>query len=148
MARNVREVDGPSIFSARGVPKSLQICWNVVKFSWHDIEEAGPIVRKSSRQWNDKDTRCCLAIHASKSATMLNSLGADRSPKGRQLSMYKHAAKVVRCGRSFASSMYWTADRVRELTLYSTYNLIKGTLSQICSHRTHFSSVGTALAFL
>ena len=36
--------------------------------------------------------------------------------------LLQHATKVVRCGRTFVSRMYWTAARVRELTFYVRLN--------------------------
>ena len=78
MPRNVREVEDLLIFSvARGIPSSSQTCWRVARFSWHQVEEACPIVGKFTNYWSHKDTPHFSAIHDGRSAKMLNSLGAD-----------------------------------------------------------------------
>ena len=53
--------------------------------------------------------------------------GSERKklPKKEILSLVgllQHATKVVRCGRTFVSRMYWTAARVRELTFFVRLN--------------------------
>ena len=52
-------------------------------------------------------------------------LGRKKATKKEILSLVgllQHATKVVRCGRTFVSRMYWTAARVRELSFFVRLN--------------------------
>ena len=56
---------------------------------------------------------------------LLRWLGRKKATKKEILSLVgllQHATKVVKCGRTFVSRMYWTAARVRELTFYVRLN--------------------------